>query len=76
MLAEPQLQRSEVVAVGETGAVGSQLSDIRTSSGMFLERGQDTVIKGEIMLWAAGSGCWNHGPRPVVWVYMGSNLLF
>jgi hypothetical protein len=54
-LAEPQLRRSEVVAVGQSGAIGSALSDIRTSSGMFLERGQDDVVKGEAALQGTAS---------------------
>lgn len=40
-LAEPRLTRSGVVA--KTG--GSEISQIRTSHGVFLERGQDDVIK-------------------------------
>uniref|UniRef100_A0A383VPY4 procollagen-proline 4-dioxygenase n=1 Tax=Tetradesmus obliquus TaxID=3088 RepID=A0A383VPY4_TETOB len=44
-LAEPQLRRSEVVAADQSGAIGSALSDIRTSAGMFFERGQDQVVR-------------------------------
>ncbi|WIA30952.1 hypothetical protein OEZ86_001000 [Tetradesmus obliquus] len=41
-LSDPQLQRSGVV---NTESGGSDISDIRTSSGVFLERGQDDVVK-------------------------------
>jgi hypothetical protein len=42
-MADPLLQRSGVV---NTESGGSDISDIRTSSGVFLERGQDDVVKG------------------------------
>lgn len=41
--AKPRIARSGVVDVA-TG--GSSISDIRTSSGMFFERGEDPVIAG------------------------------
>lgn len=41
-ISEPMLTRSGVV---ETETGGSKVSDIRTSSGVFLNRGQDDVIK-------------------------------
>lgn len=40
-LAEPHLERSGVVADDEGH---SEISDIRTSKGMFLERGQDAIV--------------------------------
>mmetsp|Transcript_23212 Transcript_23212/g.59286 ORF Transcript_23212/g.59286 Transcript_23212/m.59286 type:complete len:349 (-) Transcript_23212:555-1601(-) len=41
-ISEPMLSRSGVV---ETETGGSKVSDIRTSSGVFLNRGQDDVVK-------------------------------
>jgi hypothetical protein len=40
-LAKPRLERSGVV---DTATGGSEISDIRTSKGMFLERGHDDVV--------------------------------
>ncbi|GAB4820202.1 hypothetical protein N2152v2_007248 [Parachlorella kessleri] len=40
--AEPRLQRSGVV---DTSSGGSEVSEIRTSSGMFFSRGEDAVIQ-------------------------------
>ncbi len=42
-LSEPHMERSGVVATNG----GSAISEIRTSSGVFLERGQDAVVKRE-----------------------------
>lgn len=44
MKAEKRLERSGVV---DTGSGGSVVSDIRTSDGMFFERGEDAIIEGE-----------------------------
>jgi prolyl 4-hydroxylase len=43
-ISDPGLHRSGVV---NTDSGGEDISDIRTSSGIFLERGQDDVVKGE-----------------------------
>ena len=42
-LAEPRLQRSGVV---NTDTGGSEVSEIRTSQGVFLERNEDPIIAG------------------------------
>lgn len=47
-IANPGLERSGVVSAGDKG--GSEVSDIRTSFGVFLERGQDEVVKGACQL--------------------------
>ncbi|WIA37133.1 hypothetical protein OEZ86_014096 [Tetradesmus obliquus] len=54
-LAEPNLQRSGVVKTAEGGAAAAALHSIRTSSGAFLERGQDAVVRDieqRIALWS------------------------
>jgi hypothetical protein len=69
-LAEPNLVRSGVVKTAEDGAGSAAVHSIRTSSGMFLERGQDAVVRGErvglLMLWVAvgsSSAQQPHEPR-------------
>lgn len=42
--AEKRLERSGVV---DTGSGNSTVSDIRTSDGMFFDRGEDAIIEGE-----------------------------
>ena len=41
-ISKPHMERSGVV---ETKNGGSEISDIRTSSGVFLDRGQDEVVR-------------------------------
>lgn len=43
-LSKPRMERSGVV---DTNSGRSEISEIRTSSGTFLERGEDPVIAGE-----------------------------
>ena len=47
-LAEPRLQRSGVV---NTDTGGSEVSEIRTSQGVFLERNEDPIIAGGWQRW-------------------------
>jgi hypothetical protein len=49
-LAEPNLVRSGVVKTAADGAGAAAVHKIRTSSGTFLERGQDSVVRGECAL--------------------------
>jgi hypothetical protein len=44
--AEKRLERSGVV---DSGNGGSQVSDIRTSDGMFFSRAEDTILEGETL---------------------------
>jgi hypothetical protein len=49
-LAEPRLQRSNVVSAAKSDATHStttEMSKIRTSDGMFFSRGENEVLKGE-----------------------------
>jgi hypothetical protein len=53
-LSEKRMTRSGVV---ETNTGGSAVSEIRTSYGVFLDRGQDETLKGEWTDWLAADAC-------------------
>jgi hypothetical protein len=62
-LAEPNLIRSGVVKTAADGAGAAAVHNIRTSSGTFLERGQDAVVRGEPgqrLFWTSAI----HEPKP------------